>query len=286
MKQNIIRNRKKYITNIGIYGFLTLWAITTIYPFVWIILNSFKQKDSILTNSFGLPNSTTFTLNNYKDALFGKYNLFQAYANSLIISLSVVAGVLLISVLASFVMARYEFRGKKIFYFLMVACMMFPIFSIIFPLLKFLTRMDLMNNYLGVILPQIAGNIAFTTILLTGFIKQLPLEIEESAYLEGANIFQVIFRLIIPMSKSSFATASIFVFLWSYNDLFLQMLVITDKKLMPISALLREISSKEGGTNQGLMVASVAIIAIPILVVYVILQKHIIKGLTAGAVKG
>ena len=183
-------------------------------------------------------------------------------------------------------MARFEFPGKKIFYFLMVACMMFPIFSIIFPLLGMVSKLNLMNNYLGVILPQIAGNISFTTILLTGFIKGLPIEVEESAYLDGANTFQVIGKLIVPMSKSSFATASIFVFLWSYNDLFLQMLVLTKPSMMPICALLNQMNSQFGADERGQLIAAVAIICIPVLIVYFFLQKHIIKGLTAGAVKG
>lgn len=278
--------KKIRISTVLIYTILILWALTTIFPFFWIIINSFKPKDIILSNSFSLPFGSSFTFDNYIAAFTGRYNILVAYKNSLIISISVVIGTMVVSVFAAFAMARYNFFGKKFFYFLMVACMMFPIFAIIFPLLNIVNVFNLSNNYLGVIFPQIAGNIAFTTILLTGFMKSLPLEVEESAYLDGANVFQVIWRLVVPMSKSSLATASIFVFLWSYNDLFLQMLVLTDRDMMPICALLREISSKEAGTNQGLLVASVALICIPVLIVYFFLQKHIIKGLTAGAVKG
>ena len=169
---------------------------------------------------------------------------------------------------------------------MIVACMMFPIFSIIFPLQKLLYNLGLNGKHLGVILPQVAGNLAFATILITGFIQNIPVEVEESAYLDGANVFQILWHLILPMSKSAFSSAAIFVFLWSYNDLFLQMLILTDEEKMPVSALLKEISSKEGGTDYGLMVASVAVIAIPVIIVYFFLQKNIIKGLTAGAVKG
>lgn len=273
------------IFKIIIYFILSIWAIGAIFPFYWVLINSFKHKDSILADSFSLP-FKSFTLNNYNDAIFGRYNIFRAYLNSFIISGSVVIIVLVISALSSFVLARYNFKGKKIVYGMVIACMMFPIFSIIFPLYKLLVDLNINGTHLGVILPQIAGNVAFTTILLTGFIQNIPMEIEESAYLDGANVFQILWHLILPMSKSAFSSAAIFVFLWSYNDLFLQMLILTDKNDMPISALLREISSKEGGTNQGLMVAAVALIAIPILILYFFLQKNIIKGLTDGAIKG
>lgn len=163
--------------------------------------------------------------------------------------------------------------------------MMFPIFSTMFPLNKMLVKMGLNNTKLGVILPQIAGNIGFAVVILTGFIQQLPIEVEESAYIDGATIWQRLLYLVFPMAKSAFATTAIFVFLWSYNDLFLQMIIIKDKSKYPIGALLREISSKYG-TDFGLMASSVTLIVVPVIIVYILLQKHIIKGLTAGAVKG
>jgi len=276
---------RKKITVLSIYAILSVWMITTIYPFIWVLINSFKDKDRIIVDSFSIP-LQSFTLDNYASALYGRYQLYQAYLNSLIISGSVVFIVLLISLFGSFALAKYDFRGKNLVYAILIASMMFPIFSTIFPLFRLLVNLNLQGRHLGVILPQVAGNVAFATILLSGFIRSLPKEVEESAFIDGANIFQVLFRIIVPMSKSSIASAAIFVFLWSYNDLFLQMIILTEESKMPISALLLEISSREGGTDYGLMVAAVAIIAIPMIIIYFVLQKHIIKGLTSGAIKG
>jgi len=192
---------------------------------------------------------------------------------------------LIVAGFGSFALARFNFKGKKIVYGFIIACMMFPIFSTMFPLNKMLVKMGLNNTKLGVILPQIAGNIGFAVVILTGFIQQLPIEVEESAYIDGATIWQRLLYLVFPMAKSAFATTAIFVFLWSYNDLFLQMIIIKDKSKYPIGALLREISSKYG-TDFGLMASSVTLIVVPVIIVYILLQKHIIKGLTAGAVKG
>lgn len=270
--------------NILTYSALAIWSITTLFPFLWVVVNSFKPSQDILRNSLSIP-IKNFTFSNYVNAFTGEYNIFQAYFNSLFVSISVVIIVLFVAGIGSFALARYNFKGKKIVYGFIIACMMFPIFSIIFPLSELLVKLKLNNTRFGVILPQVAGNIGFAVVILTGFIQQLPLEVEESAFMDGANVFQVFTRLIFPMAKPAFATTSIFVFLWSYNDLFLQMIVIKDKSKMPISTILREISSKYG-TDFGLMAASVTIIIVPVLIVYFFLQKNIIAGLTAGAIKG
>ena len=140
-------------------------------------------------------------------------------------------------------------------------------------------------SLLAVVLPQVAGNLCFAIIILMGFIQSVPLELEESAYLDGCNVFQIYFRIIIPIAKSSFATVAIFSFLWSFNDLFTQSFFLRYPQERTITGLLNEISS-QAGTNYGLMAASVVLIVIPVLIVYMLLQKNIIKGLTAGAIKG
>ena len=135
------------------------------------------------------------------------------------------------------------------------------------------------------ILPQIAGNLCFAIIVLMGFIESVPMELEESAYMDGCYVFQVYFHIIMPAAKSSFATVAIFSFLWSYNYLFTQNFFLRVPKEKTITLLLNEISS-QAGVDYGLMAASVVLIVVPILAVYILLQKHIIKGLTAGAIKG
>lgn len=128
-------------------------------------------------------------------------------------------------------------------------------------------------------------NLAFAIVVLSGYIKGLPVELEEAAYMEGAHAGQIFFQIIVPLTKPSFATVGIFSFLWSYNDLFTQSFFLRLPKQRSITYLLNEISGKQG-TDYGLMAASVCMIVVPLLIVYVCLQKYIIKGMTAGAVKG
>jgi raffinose/stachyose/melibiose transport system permease protein len=138
---------------------------------------------------------------------------------------------------------------------------------------------------LSIILPQIAGNLSFAIIVLMGYIKGLPVELEEAAYLEGASTWRIFFRIIVPLSKPSFVTVAIFSFLWSYNDLFTQMFFLRRPEMRAITRLLNELTSQEG-TNYGLMASAVTLVIIPVIIVYICLQKYIIKGMTAGALKG
>lgn len=236
----------------------------------------------ISSYSFSLPKE--FTLDNYRNA-FNNLNILRAYGMSFLISGSVTVGVIVLSSMMAFAMTRYKFRGKVILDGLLIASLMFPVFSTIIPVYQMMIKWGLLNSATSVILPQIASNLSFATIVMMGFMRSIPIDIEESAYMEGANVFTVFTRIIVPISKPAISTVAIFSFLWSYNDLFVQTTMIGKRANYPVCALLNEISSKYG-TDYGLMAASVTIILIPVFIVYLLLQKNIIKGLTAGAVKG
>ena len=278
------------ISLVFVYTILIVWALTTIFPLLWSIMNSFKNKKAIYNNSFALPVGKLFSLDNYK-AVFANYDILNAYRNSFIISGTVAVVVILFSGMAAYILTRYKFPGKGILDALLYAGMMFPIYSTIIPVLRMMTGWGIVNtphvslNLLSVILPQIAGNMSFAIIVLRSYMRGLPVELEEAAYMEGCNIFQIYFRIIMPLSKPSFVTVGIFSFLWSYNDLFTQMFFLRTKDNWAITILLNNIASKEG-VNYGMLFTSVTLFVIPILVVYMALQKYIIKGMTVGAVKG
>lgn len=285
-------NKKKQISPqmILIYVVLILWSATTIYPIIWVVMNSFKTKTDILSNSFAIPMGELFTTANYRTA-FDRLDIFSAYRNSIIISTIVAISVVLLAGMASFALVRYDFKMKKLLNSLVIAGMMFPVFATIIPVFRILNRLHMVNtdklwlSLLCVILPQIAGNMSFAIVVLTGYIRSLPIDLEEAAYIEGCNAFQIFFKVVVPITKPSFATVAIFSFLWSYNDLFTQMFMLRLPQHRAITRLLSELTSQEG-TNYGLMAAAVALVVIPVLIVYIFLQKYIIKGMTAGAIKG
>lgn len=277
---------------IGTYIVLVFWGITTLYPFIWVILNSFRQKGLIRSDSFSIPWPwlESFTWSNYETAM-ERSSFFDAYANSLVISISVTLLVVVLAGFAAYGLVRYNFKGKRFVYGLIVASMMFPVFSTIIPVFRLEVMMGIAStgkrwlSVLSVILPQIAGNLSFSIIVLMGFIRSIPIELEESAYLDGCTAVNIYFKIIMPVARPSFATVAIFSFLWSYNDLFTQMFFLRFPEERTITLLLNEISS-QAGVNYGLMAAAVVLVVVPVLLVFVLLQKNIIKGLTVGAVKG
>lgn len=289
-----VRKHRKNIvvtpSKIVVYVILSAWALTTIFPLMWVLINSFKPKGMIRSNSFSIPWGDVFTLENYHTA-FERSNILTAYRNSLIISISVTVLVVILAGLAAYALVRYDFKGKKILNAMVVASMMFPVFSTIIPVYRMLVKVglaaqgDIVKSIISTILPQVAGNLSFAIIVLMGFIRSVPIDLEESAYLDGATIPQIYFRIIMPVAKPSFATVAIFSFLWSYNDLFTQMFFLRLPRERTITLLLNEINS-QAGTNYGLMTAAVVLVVVPVLIVYIILQKNIIKGMTAGAIKG
>ncbi len=285
-----MKKHKFSLSASAVYLCLILWALTTVYPIVWVVQNSFKAKNKILEDSFSLPLGELFTLANYRKA-FENLDIFSAYKNSIFISGMVCAIVILLAGLASFALVRYHFKLRDTLYALVVAGMMFPVFATIIPVYAMETSWGIAGtknwwlSMLSIILPQVAGNLSFAIIVLTGYIRGLPIELEESAFLEGCGPVQIFFKVIVPLTKPSFATVAIFSFLWSYNDLFTQMFFLRRPETRAITRLLNELSSNEG-TDYGLMAAAVSLVVIPVLIVYVFLQKYIIKGMTAGAVKG
>lgn len=282
--------KKFSVSKVVTYIVLTLWGLSTVYPFIWVILNSFRKKGLILTDSFSIPLGEAFTMDNYKVAM-ERSDFGNAYLNSILISGTVTIVVVILAGLAAYGLCRYRFRGRGFLQSLVMAGMMFPVFSTIIPVFRMQVLMGVAgtgNRWLSLVataLPQIAGNMCFAIVILKGFIQSVPIELEESAYLDGCNVFQIFFRIIVPAAKSSFATVAIFAFLWSYNDLFTQSFFLRYPQERAITGLLNEISS-QAGVNYGLMASSVVLVVVPVLIVYMCLQKHIIKGLTAGAVKG
>lgn len=361
-----------------IYALLILWAATTLFPFIWVINNSFKDSSLVVSDSFtpsfqkvysrdqfgrieyeetmkdehgrdmyreylknedgtpklerdvnkpvldqgsafaglmgynaqaqvdeaiaDLPAYDTSsgrvydetsapvllspTFKNYVSAFTNNnVNILRGYRNSLIISGTVMVAVMLLSTMMAFALTRYRFRGQGIIRSLVVAALMFPAFSTIVPVYRMITNIGLFDTLSSVIIVQIAGNLAFACTVMMGFVTALPYELEEAAFMEGCGVYNIFFRIVLPMCRPALATVAIFTFIWSYNDLFVQMVLLRSKTLMPVCAILREISSQYG-TDYGLMAAAVAIVVIPVMILYLFLQKNIIKGLTAGAVKG
>lgn len=284
------KSRKKMhfsISHIFNYAILILWGLTTIFPFYWVLINSVRDSQMVFTDSFSLPKK--YIWYNYVEAFNAgpdEIDLFKAYGNSLFISVIVTVCVVFFAGMASFAMTRYKLKINGVLNALVVGSLMFPVFSTIIPVFTMLLKVKLVDTPWAVIFPQIAGNLSFAMVVLMGYMRSSPVELEESAFLEGCNAFQVFSKIVMPIAKPAFATVMIFTFLWSYNDLFTQIFMIRSKSKYTVNQLLQQVGNPKVEPRYGVQCALIAMIVLPVLIVYIFLQKNIIKGLTAGAVKG
>lgn len=285
-------NPKKhfYISHVFIYIVLIFWGLLTVFPFYWIIVNAFRNEQFFLTESFIIPIGHKFTFVNFENAV-DLYNIdttiTRAYGVSILISGTVTIFVMIFGGMAAFAMTRYLFKGRSLLHSIVIGSLMFPAFSTIIPVFEMLYGINhaLNDSPISVILIQIAGNLSFTMVVLMGYMRSLPVDLEESAFLEGCTPLQVFFKIVVPVSRPAFATVAIFTFLWSYNDLFTQLFFLRTAPNYAINILLNEVGSKFSD-EYGKMCALLVLIVIPVMIVYILLQKNIIKGLTAGAIKG
>lgn len=275
----------QWVATIAKWVLLIVWAATTIVPLCWVLLNSFKSSDEILRSSLSLPTSLDLsnyiTLINYPDV-----NIPRAFLNSFIISGSVVALVVICASMASFALGRLRVRAAGVIMAVLTACLLVPSFATVIP--NFVTMSHLSfakGNWLAAILPQTAGNLCFSTIMMTGFMQSLPLELDEAAIIDGASIPTVFFRISLPLCRSIIATVAIMVFVWSYNDLFTSLVYISERSKQPICVILSMVSNMFG-TDYGAMMAAVVITMLPLILLYIVAQEQVVTGLTAGAVKG
>lgn len=281
--QPAMQSKKRFRLGTALmYIVLSAWAMTTIYPLFWIVNNSFKESRDVMNKSFSLALDPVFI--NYTTA-FDRINIGRSYVNSLIMSGVTVLFVLLFGGLAAYVLSRFTFRGKRFIFSILYATLLVPAFATVVPVYELLIKTSLVNTYWGLILPQTAGNLTFATLVIAGYMSTIAKELEEAAFMDGCNRWQMFTKVFMPVSRPAFASVSIFVFLWSYNDLFSALIFVNKEKVRPIVALLSEISSQYG-TDFGLMATAVTLTVMPILFIYLFISKFIEKGLTEGAVKG
>jgi raffinose/stachyose/melibiose transport system permease protein len=266
------------------YIILFFWALTTILPLFWVFLNSFKDSSEILRNSVALPES--FTLQNLITVLnYPDVNMLRGFRNSFIISGSVVVLVVIFAGFAAFSLGRFDVKDRVPILAILTGCLLVPSFATVIPNFVTISRIGFIRRtYLAAIIPQTAGNLCFSIILLTGFMRSLPKELDEAALIDGVRIPTIFWKISMPLCKSMFATIAIMVFIWSYNDLFTSLVYIADQRLKPVNVILSMVSNMFG-TDYGALMAAIIVTMIPLVILYVFSQEQVVKGLTAGAVK-
>lgn len=264
------------------YMVLIAFAISCIYPLIWLFLNSFKTNNELFANPWGLPSHLDFT--NYKVALT-EGNLTRYFFNSVVISTTVVMITVLLSSMVSYAIARMNWKYSKTALNVFLLGMMIPVYATIIPLFSMFAKTNLVDTPLAVIFPQIAFGFPIAVFILTGFFQTIPRDIEEAAVVDGCNIYRIFFQIIAPISKSSIVTVAVVVFINTWNDLLLPQIFLSSPEKMTLPVGLNEFKGMYA-VDYVTMIAAVVITVIPSIIIYVLLHKNIMAGMTSGAVKG
>ncbi|MEK8132858.1 carbohydrate ABC transporter permease [Paenibacillus filicis] len=263
-------------------GFLTVYALLTLYPLIWLFISSFKSNQDFYGKPFSLP--TVWQIENYIKA-WKVAGIGTALTNSVIVTFSSMALTLLLGTLAAYVLSRLQFRLKGIIMGLFVLGMLIPIHSTLVPLFIMMKSMGILDSYAALILPYTAFELPVAIFVVAAYLTSVPKEVEEAAMIDGNGYWGIFFRVILPLSVPAMATVSILAFLRFWND-FAFALVFINKQALKTLPLSLSIFSDGFGTDYSLTMAAMAIAVIPTIVIYLIFQEQIMKGMVAGAVKG
>lgn len=270
----------KYLTNV----MLAFWAVMVIFPMAWVVYSAFKTDQEIFFSPWSLPASPQWNnfVRAWKDAHIGTY-----FFNTLIVIIPAIFFTVLLAAMAAYVLARFPFPGNRLIFYFFMSGMLFPIFLALVPLFFLLNTLRMFSTFQGLILVYIAFSLPFTVFFLTGFFKTIPSELHEAAIIDGANQYQVFFKVMLPLAKSGLLSMAIFNFLGMWNQYILPLVLLSDSKKYVISQGLAALALEQKYHNDwsGLF-AAIVIVMIPTLTVYILFQSQIQKGLTAGALKG
>ncbi|MFD7001122.1 carbohydrate ABC transporter permease [Streptomyces mirabilis] len=271
------------VLNAFSHGILIIWAIMVVLPLLWAVMTSFKNDDSIFSSPWSLPDKLHF--DNWSRA-WSQAHMSDYFGNTLIVVGFSLIGTLVLGSMAAYVLARFEFPGNRFVYFLFVGGMSFPIMLALVPLFYVLNNMSLLNTLPGLILVYIAYSLPFTVFFLTSFFRTLPTSIAEAAFVDGASHTRTFFQIMLPMAKPGLVSVGIFNFLGQWNQYMLPTVLNTDPDKKVLSQGLVELATSQGykGDWSGLF-AGLVMAMLPVLAAYIIFQRQVVQGLTAGALK-
>ena len=277
-------NKKRKMTpaRLVLHIFLAITALAWIFPLAWAVYNSFR--DYAYTSANGYVSFGGFTVDNYVNA-WERGNFTQLFLNSAIITVPAVVITLLFSTMAAFVLSRFTFWFNLPMLILFTAANLLPQQSLLIPLFRFFREVGLLDNYLAVILVHIAFQTGFCTFVLSNYMKALPHSLTEAALVDGCSVWRQYWQIILPLCRPPLAALGVLQVTWVYNDFFWAVAFLNSGDKFPITSGLQNLRG-QFFTDYNLLSAGSVMVAIPTIVVFFLLQKQFVSGLTLGADKG
>nr|WP_225224414.1 carbohydrate ABC transporter permease [Cellulomonas sp. JH27-2] len=259
-------------------------ALIMLYPLLWLVASSIKPNDEIFRDLSLIPQN--IDLSNYSNGWtalsepFGRYLL-----NSAVIVLGSLIGNLVSCSMAAYAFARLEFRGRKLWFSIMLMSIMLPIHVIIVPQYVLFSKLEWINTFLPLIVPKLLATDAFFIFLMVQFFRGIPRELDEAARLDGCGHIRIYLRIMLPLSGPALATTAIFTFIWTWNDFFSQLIFLTKPNMYTAPVALRTFLDSTGQSSWGPMFAMSLVTLIPVFLVFLFGQKYLVKGIATTGIK-
>lgn len=267
---------------IGIHVALLLQCIYSLYPLFWVWVMALRPSREIYKNTFGLPHSLNFE-NLVRAWTIGRFDHYLL--NSIIVTLVTVIAVVFLSSLVAYALTKLDIRGKDPIFYCFLIGLMLPPQMLIVPLFYLLKDLHLFNTYLALILPYTAAAQPFGILLMRGFFRGIPQDIIDSARIDGCSEYGVYLKIILPLAKPVLGSLAAFQCLWTWNEFIFALVFVHTEKIMTLPLALMHFQSRHT-LDIGGVAGAASIVTIPIIITYLFLQRHFIKGITAGALKG
>ena len=263
-------------------GFVTLFSVTCIFPIIWMIYSSLKTDQEFSLDILSLPKKLIF--DNYARAI-EEGNIGSYFMNSMFNTLITVAVVIVIAFVTGYCLSRFKFRGRTFVYYMFLSGMLIPIYALLIPIFVEFKSLGLLNKRYTLILPYIAFALPVAVFLVESSVASVPIVIEEAACIDGSSFLHTMFAIVMPMCRPVLSTSAILTFLNTWNEFPLALVLIRSNSLktMPIG-LTNFVGSYT--VNYPLMLAALVVSTLPVVIMYLLFYNQIMKGMTAGAVKG
>lgn len=264
-----------------INSMMIIIGLTFIFPLFWMLNISFKSRSEVYVNPFGLPEEWVFT--NYGDAL-EKFNFPRYLSNSVIYSVCTILFTVLLGSMLAYCVSRMNWKHKNFALSYISMGLIVPAQVVIIPILIMTNKMGLKGTHLGLILPYSAFALSSCVLMLYAFFRGLPVELEEAACIDGCNVYQTYFKIILPIVRPAIATQCVLIFMNTYNEFFLAFILGAEDKIRPLTVGLLNFFVSIGVNHWGQIGAAMIITSLPTIIVYIIGNEQIENALTAGAI--
>jgi raffinose/stachyose/melibiose transport system permease protein len=271
---------------IPIYVFLIIWTILQLFPIIYMFVTSFKTDQDIILNPWTFPTDPQFE--NYTGAWYGvgdTYTMGDFFINSIKVTVGSLALISIVALLAGYALARYNFPGSKIIYALNLGMIAIPVHALLVPVYLYFTDLGLINSHFGLILVYSAFNISFSTIIMRAYFESIPNAIIESARIDGCREWGVFWHIGVPYSKGAIATLIIVNMTGVWSELMFASVLLPQPEMRTLPVGVSLYNATMYASTAGFQFASLTMFAIPLLVIYFVFQRQIVKGVSMGAVK-